>query len=221
MVTAMAKLIHDDCLVALKDVPGNTFDTILADPPYGIDFQSRRRAKKLEKIANDRTPFVKWLDGAYRVAKDPGCLICFHRWDVADVFKMEIESAGWRIRSQVVWDRCVRGMGYLQATFAPQHDLIWFATKGKYIFPGQRPVSVQRVPRVARPLHPNQKPILLLEQLVQFTTPSPGAVLDPFMGSGAGGMACRNLGIDYTGIELDKHYFELATDLIRKCKNRA
>lgn len=58
--------------------------------------------------------------------------------------------------------------------------------------------------------HPTVKPIKLMEYLCKLITPPKGIVLDPFMGSGTTGIAAKNLGFDFIGIELDKDYFEIA-----------
>ena len=58
--------------------------------------------------------------------------------------------------------------------------------------------------------HPTVKPIALMEYLIRLITPPQGIVLDPFMGSGTTGIACKNLKRDFIGIELDKEYFEIA-----------
>jgi len=59
--------------------------------------------------------------------------------------------------------------------------------------------------------HPTVKPLALMEYLVKLTaTPTGGVVLDPFMGSGTTGIACKNQGRDFIGIELDREYFEIA-----------
>jgi len=43
-----------------------------------------------------------------------------------------------------------------------------------------------------------------------------GIVLDPFMGSGTTGVACANLGRCFIGIEIEKRYFEIACERIRR-----
>lgn len=58
--------------------------------------------------------------------------------------------------------------------------------------------------------HPTIKPIKLMEYLIKLITPPNGVVLDPFMGSGSTGVAARNLGFDFVGMELDQEYFEIA-----------
>lgn len=58
--------------------------------------------------------------------------------------------------------------------------------------------------------HPTVKPIKLMQYLVRLVTPPKGTVLDPFMGSGSTGIACKNEGFEFIGIELDEKYFEIA-----------
>jgi len=66
--------------------------------------------------------------------------------------------------------------------------------------------------------HPTVKPIKLMQYLVRLVTPKGGTVLDPFMGSGTTGIACRKEGFDFIGIELDEGYFEIAKARIEKLK---
>jgi site-specific DNA-methyltransferase (adenine-specific) len=59
--------------------------------------------------------------------------------------------------------------------------------------------------------HPTIKPLKLMEYLCTLTkTPTGGVVLDPFMGSGTTGLACRNTKRKFIGIEIDKEYFKIA-----------
>jgi site-specific DNA-methyltransferase (adenine-specific) len=67
--------------------------------------------------------------------------------------------------------------------------------------------------------HPTVKPLKLMEYLCTLTkTPTGGIVLDPFMGSGTTGIACKNTGRDFIGIELDREYFEIAKHRIYDTK---
>ena len=58
--------------------------------------------------------------------------------------------------------------------------------------------------------HPTIKPVKLMEYLIKLVTPPNGVVLDPFMGSGSTGIAARNLGFRFVGIEKEKEYCEIA-----------
>jgi len=63
-------------------------------------------------------------------------------------------------------------------------------------------------------LHPTQKPVALMEDLVRTYTNEGETVLDFTMGSGTTGVACKNLGRKFIGIELDQGYFDIAVKRI-------
>jgi len=63
-------------------------------------------------------------------------------------------------------------------------------------------------------LHPTQKPIALLEYLVETYTKKGETVLDFTMGSGSTGVACKNTNRGFIGIELDEKYFDIAKNRI-------
>ena len=63
-------------------------------------------------------------------------------------------------------------------------------------------------------LHPTQKPLALIEELVKTYSNESDTVLDNCMGSGTTGVACRNLNRNFYGIEKDKKYFDIAKERI-------
>jgi DNA modification methylase len=205
---------NGDCLAVLPTLSAESVDAVITDPPYGISYQSNSRVKtpKLKRIANDDQPFIWWLYDAYRVTKEGGALLCFCRWDVQETFRLAIELAGYTVKSQVIWDKGGTGCGDLHAQFSPRHEVIWFAVKGKFAFPDHRPASVLTVSKVPPTtlLHPNQKPIELMEQLVEFVTTPGDLVLDPFTGSGSTGVACAKSARQFIGIEMSAEYCAVA-----------
>ena len=64
--------------------------------------------------------------------------------------------------------------------------------------------------------HPAQKPVRLLERLINLVSDKNDIILDPFMGSGTTGVACKHLNRNFIGIELDKEYFEIAKKRIEE-----
>lgn len=63
-------------------------------------------------------------------------------------------------------------------------------------------------------LHPTQKPVLLLEDLIKTFSNEGDLVVDLTMGSGSTGVACKNTGRKFIGIEMDDEYFEIAKERI-------
>jgi len=68
--------------------------------------------------------------------------------------------------------------------------------------------------------HPTVKPIKLMQYLVRLITPKGGTVLDPYMGSGTTGIACKKEGFEFIGIELDEDYFKIANARIEKLEHQ-
>ena len=209
----ISKVENRDCMDFLNEMGGG-IDAIITDPPYGISYQSARRIDKSRwkpKIENDETPYVEWIKPAFDKLKNGGRLICFYRWDVQDYFLDEITDAGFTVKSQVVWDKVMHGMGDLKGEFAPQHELMIYATKGRYEFKGSRPKTVYRHKRLDAEslIHPNEKPINLMAALIRDITIAGDVVYDPFGGSMATLCAAhkeKRIGIS---TELSKKYFDI------------
>lgn len=213
------QLYNADCSHVLPALPDGSIDCILADPPYGIAYE----AKQHEMLANDEAPFVWWLGQAHRLLANKGVLVCWCRWDVAEAFRNAIGWAGLSISGQLVWDRVLHGQGDCSRTPAPQHDLAWVATKGKWSFPASRGKSVVRYLRERGGfgecskglLHPTMKPVSLMEELVLVYSTPGQTVLDPTMGSGTTGVAAVKHGRKFVGIEMDSKYFATCEKRIR------
>lgn len=203
------KLIHGDSLTVLRQMEPESVDAIITDPPYGINYVSPTGAR----IQNDTAPFIWFLYDAFRVLKPGssgrGTLVCFTRWDVQQVFIDAIRLAGFIVKSEVIWDKMQHGMGDLKSQFAPSHENIIFAVKGKFSFPGHRPkdlITHRKLPG-SQMIHPTEKPVPLLADLITAVTKPGDLILDPFAGSGSTLVAAKKTGRRFTGIELDDvHY---------------
>lgn len=210
-------VIHGDSLTVLRQMEPESVDAIITDPPYGIGYQSgNRKIEVMGKIANDNAPFIWFLYDAFRVLKSgtsgQGALVCFTRWDVEQVFIDAIRLAGFNVKSEVIWNKVTHGMGDLKAQFAPMHENIVFAIKGKFTFPGHRPNDLVTHQKLNGPqmIHPTEKPVSLLADLITAVTKPGDLILDPFAGSGSTLVAAKKTGRRFIGIELDDEYFEKA-----------
>lgn len=64
-------------------------------------------------------------------------------------------------------------------------------------------------------LHPCQMPLKVMENIIGIL-PRDVLVIDPFAGSGQTGIACKNLDVDFIGIEIDKNYFDIMNEELSK-----
>ena len=217
-----AKLMLGDCLEVMRGIPDESVDMVVTDPPYGMNYLSNHGTKH-KKIKNDDVVDPSFLPECMRLLKQGGGLISFTNWANSCEWMYWIEYYGFTVKSQVIWNRLHHGMGDLKGAFAPMHDVVWYTTKGRRIFTNGRPKSVIDVKRPSPSQdhgHPTCKPVELMEKLIYSTDDgSNGIILDPFMGSGSTGVACRNLGRDFIGIELDADYYKIAEERIREATN--
>lgn len=209
------RLLQGDCLELMKAIPDGSVDMVLADPPYGIDYQSQRKKNKADwkpKIIGDKEPSVDFIPFLKRTLRPSSCVMIFTRWDVQQKFIDAMEQAGLHVKSVLIWDKQIHGMGDLKRAYASRYESILFHSEDNFSFNGKRPQDLISVRRILpqNMMHPNEKPVELLETLINQCTRGGGTVLDPFMGSGSTGVAAANTGRSFIGMELDPGYFETA-----------
>ena len=215
------KLLRGDCLELMKLIPDGSVDAIITDPPYGMNFRSNRRVvkDKFDKIDNDDN--LDWLgvfvDECFRVMKPDTAIYCFCSWHKIDVFKIEIERL-FKLKNIIVWVKNNHGSGDLKASYAPKHEFVIYAHKGRSLFREKRLPDVMSYPKISssKLRHPTEKNTDMLEVFIKNNSNNKGVILDPFMGSGSTGCAAVNTNRKFIGIERDDKYFDIADDRINE-----
>ena len=218
------QVILGDCFEVMKDLPDNSVDLILCDPPYLMNYRTNRRKNKSHRfcapITNDDNPgFVNALIGqCYRVLKPNHALYMFCNDIQVDFFKQELEKQ-FNIRNLIIWIKNNHTAGDLEAAFGKRYEFIFLVNKGRARLRGKRLTNVWGVDREERrrlnsddrpKLHQNQKPIPLLKQCISLLSDPGDLVFDPVCGSGSALIAAAELGRDYIGIEIETEYVEMA-----------
>ena len=205
------KLIQGDCLEVMKGIEDGSVDMVLTDPPYGMSFRSNYRKKKYRGIKSDTT--LDWLDifasECFRVAKNNTAHYVFCSFHNIDKFKRAFENQ-FKVKNILIWEKNNTSMGDLAGDFAPKYEMILFLHKGRRTINGKRDANILKFSKTGNNYHPTQKPVDMCEYLLAKFSDVGNTVLDPFMGSGTTGVACKNLNRDFIGIELDKTYFNIA-----------
>jgi len=225
------KLIIGDCLQEMQDIPSDSVDLIIADPPYnlGKDYgngsDSRQRQEYLEFTRD-------WLSQANRVLKSEGSIYVFMGFRfISRLYIMLEEELGLHFNGWIAW-HYTQGMGRTKG-FSPRHDDILFFSKSKAFtfnlddirvpqkyyrsrnnMRGANPGDVWEFSHVhycqeSRTAHPTQKPEGILERMVLASSNKDDLVLDPFAGSGTTLRVCQQLGRQSIGIELSPEYGEV------------
>src|SRR3954470_5565111 len=98
------RIHHDDCLEVLPTFAAESFDFVLTDPPYLVDYKGRWDGDKKGIVGDDDS---LWLRPAfaeiYRVLKDDSLAISFYGWPHADVFVGVFKELGFRLVSHLVF----------------------------------------------------------------------------------------------------------------------
>jgi len=209
-------IYHGDCLGILPQLPCDSVDLVLTDPPYGVAYVTswRARGDKLRKpIANDES--LKAFAAAW-----PHCLRLLrtdrHWYVFASPRKIhEMLPITGNAKHTIAWDKGDRGtVGDLECGFGEAWEAILYGMKGRRKLNGKRPRTVIRHDWSATmdPQHPTVKPVGLLRQLIGMSTDAGETVLDPFMGSGTTLLACKAEGRRAVGIEVEERYCEIAAN---------
>lgn len=229
---AKRKLMFGDCLERMKEIPDNSIDMVLTDPPYGTT------ACKWDSVI----PFEPMWEQLKRVIKDNGAII----FTASQPFTSLLVASNLKMfKYSLVWDKVNKYTGALNANKMPlrrHEDIVIFYSRlpvfnkqyrqgkayettkttghGSHTQYGElaetrvtknngnhNPCSIIQIKGDIKKeggLHPTQKPIALLEYLIKTYTLEKETVLDFTMGSGSTGVACKNLNRKFIGIEKDK-----------------
>ena len=233
------ELWNGDCLEEMARIPDGSIDMVLADPPYGttacrwdsvIDLSlmwahlNRVIKPSGAIVLTAQTPFDKvlgasnlkhlkyeWIwektsaTGHLNAKRSPmkaheNILVFYKKQPTYN----PIKTFGHK-RKTALKTRC-------SSELYGKQDL----TGVSYDSTDRYPRSVVTLPsdKQTSKLHPTQKPVALMEYMVKTYTDPGQTVLDFTMGSGTTGVACKNLGRRFIGIELDEGYFNIAADRI-------
>ena len=210
-------LYHGDALEVLPQLT-ETADLLLTDPPYGVNYKSR----KFGRIANDKPSDRPLVLRILQCAIDR-LRASRHAYVFGGLTNREAEELRLSSGAELIWDKEVLGQGNLSLPWGAAHEKITFAVhhssrKARAEGRGRlsarlRNGSVLREKRrigVQANLHPTEKPIRILRQMIESSSCLGELVLDPFAGSGSTLIAAVVEGRRAIGIELEERYCETA-----------
>ena len=209
-----------DCLELMKGIPDGSIDLVVTDPPYLMSYKTNHRKDKRHKFCseingdklNDQSLINDYINECYRVLKEDSAMYMFCNQNRVEIFKQYLEKNGFNIKNMIIWVKNNWTAGDLKCQFGKQYEVIFLVNKGRKEFNGKRITDVWFFDRVAGKnlLHQNQKPVDLLELMINKHSCENDVVFDGFMGSGSTGVACQNTNRNFIGYELDKDYFEIS-----------
>lgn len=215
-------IICGDSREEIKNIPDESVDCIISDPPYGMDFQSnfRKATPTFDKIKDDDNldnVFVMFPE-MYRVLKNNTHIYLFCSWHHIDKFKVEFEKY-FKLKNILVWNKGGFALGDLHGSYATQFEFILFGHKGvKKFVHDKRPCALIDIQKVnpSDNDHPTQKPVALARELLKHSTVEGDIVLDPYAGTGFVPVACNQLNRDCIAIELEQKYVDKINDKLQQ-----
>ena len=223
-----------DCLERMKEIPDGSVDMILADPPYGTTACKWDTVIPLEPMWEQLKRVIKPNGAIVMTASQPftSVLVCSN----IKMFKYEIiwekdkpsdfATAKFKTmkyhESVLIFAKCRSTYNPQMVVGKPNHGVgkgirrknnesgANTATVSNKTDGLKHPRSVLKINRESKPVHPTQKPVALMEYLIKTYTQEGETVLDFVMGSGTSGIAAKNTGRNFIGIEKDAGYFEIA-----------
>lgn len=227
-------IYNGDCIEIMKSIPINSIDLILTDPPYNLGLFMHQRGTNLKKMRENHFSYSGWDDlefdqwkeemdkflaECHRVLKPRGALIIFMSIIKVETIIKLAQSYKFYYKTVGTWHKknpMPRNMNlhFINST----ESWVYFineGTTGTFNNNGQPIhdfIETATISNAERKLgkHPTQKPIALMKHFVELLTNPGDTVLDPFMGSGTSGVASIIENRSFTGIEINKNYFNLA-----------
>jgi len=215
--------VHNcDTLDWLAECEDESVDLIIADPPWGIEMDTKSRMSRDTGIEYDDS-----LDTAlalmneavhefYRVLKNDRHLYVYFGIANYQIFKDLLEQAGFEVDPvPVIYNKDRGGSAAKGKTFPKAYETIFHCWKGSRelkithhnVFTEQRPEGKIRI-------HSAQKAISMQEHLIEASSDPGEIIFIPFMGSGSGVVAAVNKGRKVIGCEIDNVSYASAVNWI-------
>lgn len=223
--TKLGTLYHGDALEILKQIPDESVDLIVTDPPYNSErFSWDKKTDEWQ---------LKWLKEAKRVLKKGGSIYVFfaplNMYVVEGFLRKEF-----KLKNILVWhhpNQYGAYMSYGKDRWKSTWQAILYAVKGDRAKHGKKiseyayikygkAFDVMIYPEPRPKYHPAQKPLELIIKLIDCSSEENDVVLDPFLGSGTTAVACEILGRKWIGIEIEEKYCEIAKKRIQEINKK-
>ena len=212
------KIHFGDCLELFKQIDDDSISLCLTDPPYNIardnNFHTMGRAGIDFGQWDKEADIFSYIKECFKVLDKNGSFIVFNAWANLGDIKKEAEKCGFETKDVIRLEKSNPMPRNRDRRYITDYEFaIWFTMPGaKWIF-NRQDAGYQRpkfVCSIDKGLHPTQKPLKLMEELVKIHSNPGDLILDCFAGSGTTCLAANNLGRKYLGFENNKEYFDIS-----------
>lgn len=219
-----------DSLDLLKMLPPKSIDLVVTDPPYRVisggnkseKWKSGYSKSVLHKndgkiFDHNDIDFRDWIPLVYNVLKDDTHFYCMtNLLNIKEIMQV-CEDCGFKLHNLLVWEKNTANANrwYMKNC---EYTLFYYKGNAKTIN-NPSSMTVHRYNNiVGDKTHPTEKPVELFELYIGNSSNENDLVLDPFMGTGSSGVACKHLNRNYIGYEIESSYFEIAKERLNNTK---
>lgn len=226
------KIYCGDSLLLLKEIPKESVDLIVTDPPFAIEFKGRRTNyhRTPERVIEGYNEIPKekyleftleWMKEAYRVLKQTGSMYVFSGWTNLKDILIAIDDVGFKTLNHIIW-KYQFGV-FTRKKFVTSHYHVLLVVKDlkKYTFNKieHYPEDVWRINReywTGKTKTSTKLPVELVKRTILFSSKEGDIVLDPFMGSGTTAVSCKLTNRHFIGFEIVPEYVRFASQRVSK-----
>jgi len=226
------RIICDDCLNIMKEMPDESIDLIVTSPPYNLKNSTGNGMKENTKSGkwsgaalqkgyshhDDNMPhekYVEWqkncLKEMFRLLKKEGAIFYNHKWRVQGGILQDRQDivSDFPVRQIIIWKR-KGGINFNPGYFLPTYEVIYLIPKKdfKLVPKANGYGDVWEFTQEMKNEHPAPFPMALVERIISSTNAK--IVLDPFSGSGTTVVVAKSLKRDFIGIDISPKYCEMA-----------
>ncbi len=225
----MIQIYHANAFEIIKDFYQQNLkvDAIITDPPYNIsvknNFSTLKSAKRqgIDFGEWDKNfKLLEWIKRYAPLVNPNGCMVIFCSYRSISYIADFLEENGFVVKDFIQWVKNNPMPRNINRRYVQDTEFALWAVKkkAKWVFNKPKNEKYLRPLILKSPVvgglekvkHPTQKSLALMEKIISIHTNPNDIVLDPFMGSGTTGLACKNLERNFIGIESEKEYFQIA-----------
>ncbi len=221
-----------DALLLMKDIPSESVDLIVTDPPFAIDFKAKRNNynRTQERVLEGYNEIpkekyyeftVNWMKEAYRILKKTGSMYVFSGWTNLKDILNALDKVGFITINHLIW-KYQFGV-YTKRKYVTSHYHILFVVKDEKRYKFNKvenyPEDVWIINReywTGKIKTPTKLPVELVKKVILFSSDEGDIVFDPFLGSGTVAVVAKMLGRHYLGFEIVPEYHKFAKKRISK-----
>ncbi len=212
-------IYYEDCIEGMDKLPEGSIDLVIADPPFGIDFDGKSGAYNrdpslvvdgYEEVSESYDEFTKnWIREIPRVLKTDGSAYIFSGWNNLEPVLREVRKAGLTTLNHIVWHYPF-GV-FTRRRFVTSHYHIVFLAKDPkdYFFNKVEHYpedvwAVKRKYRTREVKNSTKLPTDVVMRCIDFSSKPGDLVLDPFMGNGTTAVAAKCSWRHFIGFEINR-----------------